>query len=170
VRTREAYNLQSRCEHYEGNLYADRFVTRKVLESHDLRVTAFLFLQMVTQATGVVSVVVFKVCSVKATGFVGSDCLLALLTGVAVDSAGNVYGTAANGGLYGHGTIFKLAVGTFAYTDLHDFTGSGTDGSYAYGGVSLDSSGNLYGTTYYGGSNNEGTVWQITKPQALSNP
>jgi hypothetical protein len=29
---REAYNLHSRCEHYEGNLYADRFVTRKVLE------------------------------------------------------------------------------------------------------------------------------------------
>jgi uncharacterized repeat protein (TIGR03803 family) len=82
---------------------------------------------------------------------------------LAIDSAGNVYGTAASGGLYGGGTVFKLASGTFAYTDLHDFDNNGTDG-YGPSGVSLDSSGNLYGTTYYGGSNNQGTVWRITNP------
>jgi uncharacterized repeat protein (TIGR03803 family) len=83
---------------------------------------------------------------------------------VAVDSAGNVYGTAEYGGLYEEGLVFRLAAGTFAYTDLHDFDDNGTDGYYPYGGVSLDSYGNLYGTTFYGGTTAYGTVWEIANP------
>ena len=84
---------------------------------------------------------------------------------VAVDSAGNVYGTTAFGGVYNDGTVFKLAAGSFLYTDLHDFNDNGTDGYWPLGGVSLDSQGNLYGTTIFGGSNlSYGTVWQIANP------
>jgi uncharacterized repeat protein (TIGR03803 family) len=60
--------------------------------------------------------------------------------------------------------VFQLAAGTFAYTDLHDFQATADDGSEPYGGVSLDSHGNLYGTTYYGGTSGNGTVWQIANP------
>jgi hypothetical protein len=85
---------------------------------------------------------------------------------LAVDSAGNVYGTAQTGGAYGYGTAFKLAAGSFLYTDLHDFNMNGMDGYYPMGGVNLDSLGNLYGTTENGGSNDDdhGTVWQIANP------
>jgi uncharacterized repeat protein (TIGR03803 family) len=83
---------------------------------------------------------------------------------LAVDSAGNVYGTAQTGGANNYGTVFKLAAGSFLYTDLHDFNDNGTDGYYPYGGVSLDSLGNLYGTTLLGGNPGGGTVWQIANP------
>jgi len=83
---------------------------------------------------------------------------------LAIDSFGNIYGTAERGGANNNGVVFQLAAGTFAYTDLHDFQATANDGSEPYGGVSLDSHGNLYGTTYYGGTFGSGTVWQIANP------
>ncbi len=38
-----------------------------------------------------------------------------------------------------------------------------TNGSYPYGGATIDSAGNLYGTTLYSGGYGVGTVWEITK-------
>jgi uncharacterized repeat protein (TIGR03803 family) len=46
------------------------------------------------------------------------------------------------------------------YTVLHQF-GSGKDGATPYGGVTLDAVGNLYGTTYAGGTIGRGTVYKI---------
>jgi uncharacterized repeat protein (TIGR03803 family) len=83
---------------------------------------------------------------------------------LALDSAGNVYGTAQEGGAHSEGTVFKLAAGSFLYTDLHDFNNDGKDGYSPSGGVSLDSLGELYGTTTLGGSYGYGTVWQIANP------
>jgi hypothetical protein len=60
--------------------------------------------------------------------------------------------------------VFKLAAGSFLYTDLHDFNNDGKDGYSPSGGVSLDSLGELYGTTTLGGSYGYGTVWQIANP------
>lgn len=72
---------------------------------------------------------------------------------VIADSAGNLYGTASDyclGSGYGFGNVFKLAPdGTF--TVLHAFTGA-PDGDMPMGGLIFDSAGNLYGTTYFGGS------------------
>jgi uncharacterized repeat protein (TIGR03803 family) len=80
--------------------------------------------------------------------------------GVVRDSAGNSYGTTLYGGTEGTGTVFKLdANGT--QTVLHNFS-RGSDGGVPYGGVALDAQGNLYGTTIYGGSSQQGTVWQLT--------
>jgi uncharacterized repeat protein (TIGR03803 family) len=81
-------------------------------------------------------------------------------SGVTIDGSGNLYGTALRGGAYGAGMVWKLTAGT-GYTDLHDF-GSGYDGWYPESGVTLDSSGNLYGTVYAAGSNNGGLLWQLT--------
>jgi uncharacterized repeat protein (TIGR03803 family) len=82
---------------------------------------------------------------------------------VTLDSSGNVYGTCSHGGTYGTGMVYKLthSGGSWNLTDLYDFTGE-ADGSAPEGGVVLDSSGNLYGTTEFGGASDSGTVWEIT--------
>jgi uncharacterized repeat protein (TIGR03803 family) len=83
---------------------------------------------------------------------------------LARDSQGNLYGTTVEGGANGFGTVYELtAAGKFAV--LYNFCVAVhcTDGSQPTAGVVLDSSGNLYGTTLNGGSNNQGTVFEITK-------
>ena len=49
---------------------------------------------------------------------------------------------------------------------LHDFTGLHGDGSDPFGGLILDTSGNLYGTTFGGGkqcgSASRGTVYKLS--------
>src|ERR1017187_205508 len=79
--------------------------------------------------------------------------------GVIRDSAGNLYGTAANGGAANKGAVFKLDTSGHQ-TVLYSFTG-GADGGYPYAGVIRDSAGNLYGTTYYGGGANAGVVYKL---------
>jgi uncharacterized repeat protein (TIGR03803 family) len=79
-----------------------------------------------------------------------------------MDLAGNLYGTTNSAGKYGYGAVFKLtrSGSTWTYTSLHDFTGS----SYGFNPVSnivFDASGNLYGTTTYGGTKGKGVVWKI---------
>jgi uncharacterized repeat protein (TIGR03803 family) len=44
---------------------------------------------------------------------------------------------------------------------IHNFTG-GQDGANPYAGVTLDRAGNLYGTAYYGGGTDDGTVYKLT--------
>lgn len=73
---------------------------------------------------------------------------------VALDAAGNVYEALQNGGAFNNaGQVLKLTLsnGNYIFTDLHDFT-AGADGGNAVGGVLLDSSGNIYGTTLFGGT------------------
>lgn len=86
------------------------------------------------------------------------------------DSAGNVYGTTVVGGLYGCGAVFELSFsgGKWQETVLYSFDCFGT-GKNPYGGVTLDSAGNLYGTTVAGGSGGEcagdgcGVVYKLTQ-------
>jgi uncharacterized repeat protein (TIGR03803 family) len=75
------------------------------------------------------------------------------------DKAGNIYGT-TTGPTYG--TVFELVHdggGEYFKNTLHNF--SGPDGSGPVGGLVMDAKGNLYGTTYYGGTYNEGVVYEL---------
>lgn len=72
--------------------------------------------------------------------------------GVILDPAGNMYGTTQAGGETIFGTVFKLTPAGVK-TILYNFQGS-TDGSEPHGNLALDSKGNLYGTTAYGGDMN----------------
>ncbi|HEV2177401.1 MAG TPA: choice-of-anchor tandem repeat GloVer-containing protein [Terriglobia bacterium] len=81
--------------------------------------------------------------------------------GLARDTAGNLYGTTLNGGVFGDGVVFKLTSGGVE-TILHSFTGAPGDGSGPAAGVILDSAGNLFGTTNAGGAMGNGVVFKIT--------
>jgi uncharacterized repeat protein (TIGR03803 family) len=80
------------------------------------------------------------------------------LGGVIRDSTGNLYGTTAGGGM-GYGVVYKLDVASGQETVLYSFTG-GADGANPEAGVILDSAGNLYGTTY-GGGTGYGVVYKL---------
>ena len=81
---------------------------------------------------------------------------------LAVDSSGNVYGTTYaggvsqvcndNGGYPGCGTVFELTPSGTGYTETVLWQFNNTDGESPMSGVILDKAGNLYGTTYQGGS------------------
>ena len=85
------------------------------------------------------------------------------------DGAGNLYGTTQEGGSSkSWGTVYELVRPVppkTAWTEvvLYSFTG-GVDGGLPEGGVIFDSAGNLYGTTYQGGSSNSGTVFELSPP------
>src|SRR5437588_4324195 len=74
-------------------------------------------------------------------------------TDLAIDKAGNLYGTTVLGGDFGGGTVFQLSPSGngWVHTVLYSFTG-GPDGGEPYKGVTLDAQGNLYGTAVTGGS------------------
>jgi uncharacterized repeat protein (TIGR03803 family) len=79
------------------------------------------------------------------------------------DSAGNLYGTATEGGSSGCGsgcgTIFRIAAdGTFSV--LYTFSG-GTDGADPMAALLADKKGNFYGTAEGGGVHGDGTVFRL---------
>jgi uncharacterized repeat protein (TIGR03803 family) len=85
---------------------------------------------------------------------------------------GRLYGTTYGGGtvpprvcLLGCGTVFRLtapaALGTWIETVLYSFRG-GVDGRHPLSDVTFDQTGNLYGTTSFGGIYNGGTVYELS--------
>jgi uncharacterized repeat protein (TIGR03803 family) len=89
-------------------------------------------------------------------------------SGMVRDASGNLYGTTCGDNVVTFGSVFKLTPtqGSWTETDLYDFTGGG-NGSCPAGGVALDASGNLYGTTLWGGGPGCGVpgcglVWELT--------
>jgi uncharacterized repeat protein (TIGR03803 family) len=85
--------------------------------------------------------------------------------GLTFDGKGNLYGTTNQGGVYfqSTGTVFELlpgAEGVWSEKVLYSFSG-GSDGGNPYAGVTMDSAGNLFGVTTYGGSQNSGTVFEL---------
>ena len=91
-------------------------------------------------------------------------------SGLVMDRQGNLYGATKFGGILacnlnnGCGTVFKLSPNSnreWTETVLHGFVG-GDDGVFPSAGVTFDRAGNLYGTTANGGSNDFGTVYELS--------
>jgi uncharacterized repeat protein (TIGR03803 family) len=83
---------------------------------------------------------------------------------LALDAEGNVYGTTSAGGDYGQGMAFELtksAGGGWVENALYSFGDGSSDGTVP-GTMVFDSLGNLFGTTFSGGSSDTGTVFELT--------
>jgi len=79
--------------------------------------------------------------------------------GVVRDPTGNFYGTTFSGGTEGWGVVYRLDTAGVE-TVLHAFT-CGNDGCSPVAGVIHDPAGNLYGTTYSGGTGLSGVVYKL---------
>jgi uncharacterized repeat protein (TIGR03803 family) len=92
------------------------------------------------------------------------DSVLESESALLLDTVGNLYGTTFNGGTYGQGTAFELSLSSgdkWTETMLYSFGAPG-DGASPEGPLLFGPSGVLYGTTYYGGSSGNGTVFELT--------
>jgi uncharacterized repeat protein (TIGR03803 family) len=81
-----------------------------------------------------------------------------------IDAEGDLFGTTANGGAggaAGDGTVFEIAKSTGELTTLATFTGA--NGEHPERGLTIDAAGDLFGTTFRGGADNDGTVFEIVK-------
>lgn len=85
---------------------------------------------------------------------------------LALDSSGNLYGDSQLGGSYpcpsdhGCGTVFVVLPKTGTDRVLYNFTG-GADGNYPLAGLVRSHVGTLYGSTAWGGSHDDGTVFKL---------
>ena len=115
---------------------------------------------------------IYSFCS-QANCADGSGSIAGLFQG----SDGNFYGTTAAGGITtsecaGCGTLFQITPGG-AFTTVYSFCSltNCADGDAPYAGLLQGSDGNLYGTTFFGGStNNDGTVYELPLSPALPAP
>jgi uncharacterized repeat protein (TIGR03803 family) len=90
------------------------------------------------------------------TGFDGGGPNAPLVQG----SDGSFYGTTFSDLSNFFGTVFKLTLKPTKFQTLHNF--GGTDGANPDAGLLLATDGNLYGTTWSGGANDFGTLFEIT--------
>src|SRR5579862_3688231 len=87
------------------------------------------------------------------------------MAGVLIDKSGNVYGTASQGGSANDGVVWEITASSISAKSpwlsvIASF--DGTHGFFPVSGVTIDSAGNLFGTAEYGGSANDGVVWEVS--------
>jgi uncharacterized repeat protein (TIGR03803 family) len=82
---------------------------------------------------------------------------------------GNFYGTTYQGGVNNGGTVFEITAGG-KLTTLYNFCAQAScvDGEYPQAALVQATNGHFYGTTYQGGTNNYGTVFEITAAGKLT--
>jgi uncharacterized repeat protein (TIGR03803 family) len=84
------------------------------------------------------------------------------VSGLVQANDGNLYGTTEDGGTNDYGAIFRITTsGTL--TPLYSFT-DGHDGADPFAGLVQANNNNLYGTAPGGGTNGDGTVFELTLP------
>jgi uncharacterized repeat protein (TIGR03803 family) len=88
-------------------------------------------------------------------------------TPVIMDSGGNLFGTTSFGGASNAGTVFELPANSGSIETVASLDWS-TTGEQPNGGLVEDASGNLYGTTQYGGNNNAGMVYEVSSSGSIS--
>ncbi|HEY6327531.1 MAG TPA: choice-of-anchor tandem repeat GloVer-containing protein [Candidatus Cybelea sp.] len=86
------------------------------------------------------------------------------LLGLLLLESGSFYGVTEEGGAHSAGTVFRLtrAGKRWVLSTLYAFKGT-PDAASPYGGLVADAAGDLFGTTYYGGANGMGTVFELTR-------
>ncbi len=115
---------------------------------------------------------VFEIAK-TANGYASSATTLANFSGsngslpdgtLLIDAAGDLFGTTETGGTNGTGTVYEILKQAGAYSGsivtLASF--DTTNGSTPHAGLVADSAGILYGTAFTGGTNSEGTIYQVT--------
>ncbi len=88
--------------------------------------------------------------------------------GLVEDGSGNLFGATFYGGASGDGNVFEVRTGSDTITTLASF--NVTNGQGPMGTLIEDRSGNLLGTTYYGGASGDGTVFEVRTAAAPSPP
>jgi len=83
---------------------------------------------------------------------------------------GSLYGTTQYGGMFFHGTVFKLippdpGQSRWKHKILHHFTGTPGGGAAPTGDLLIDQLGVIFGTTSEGGASNLGTVYKLLPPR-----
>jgi uncharacterized repeat protein (TIGR03803 family) len=80
------------------------------------------------------------------------------------DSSGNLYGGAPAYGPLGGGTVYELmhSGGSWTFSVVHSFAGTPGGAPGPWGGLVMDSAGNLYGATVSDGANGYGNVFELT--------
>ena len=83
--------------------------------------------------------------------------------GLTADAAGDLFGTTTSGGADGDGSVFELVNnGGGAYTPVTLLSFNAPFyGAYPYSGLIANAAGDLFGTTYSGGSDGDGTVFEL---------
>ena len=104
-------------------------------------------------------------------GFQGGSDGAVPLAGVIADAKGNLYGTTSEGGTPNKGTVFELSPPgggqtTWNESVIYTFQSGTGDGTQPLGSLLLGESGALFGTTPFGGSSNNGTVFELVPPGA----
>jgi uncharacterized repeat protein (TIGR03803 family) len=93
-----------------------------------------------------------------------SSIIVEPMSRLAIDDAGNLFGTAFTAVRNNCGLVYELPKSNnYAPVVLYQFTGTGVDGCEPFGRVQLDGQGNIFGATYYGGHYGNGTVYELTQ-------
>ncbi len=86
-------------------------------------------------------------------------------SGAPYDGTSPLYGTTSLAGANKQGVVFSITPGGQSWNEqvLYDFCALANcaDGAGPTAGVSIDAKGNIFGTTYYGGQGNQGTVFEL---------
>lgn len=117
---------------------------------------------------------------VKTAGGYAAPITLAKFTGnngaaplgnLLIDAKGDLFGTTDTGGYNGYGVVFELPKGSGGYSAYTTTIFNGTaSASIPAGRLAADASGDLFGTTYEGGTSNDGTVFEITNAGFIVTP
>lgn len=128
--------------------------------------TSFIIIFVLTLILGVATVPAHAQTETVLYPFAGSPDGVNPYGALLMDKSGNLFGTTYAGGTDNYGTVFELVNNGGSYTEkiLYSFQGAlvaPTDGLEPEESLVMDSAGDLYGTTYGGGANGYGTVFEL---------
>jgi uncharacterized repeat protein (TIGR03803 family) len=93
----------------------------------------------------------------------GADGAVGSLGLLLIDGSGDLFGVTEGGGAHAAGVVFEMLPdpnGAWDFRTLYAFRGQ-PDAAFPYGGLIADAKGDLFGTTYYGGTSGDGTVFEL---------